>query len=377
MFSRRFLRIVSRAQANVLRNNMNYKNHSSSSGANQGANSGKTFQFLANGTVALVAGYVLIAQTMDENKLVRADCKDCKPKLCDKKIAAIKKDLLDAIEADNAKRNDGTSIGPTLVRLAWHAAGTYSAADGTGGSNGAHMRFPPESQWGANAGLKSARDFLEQIKAKYPEISYADLWTLAGAAAIEGMGGPVIPWRSGRTDDPNPTTVPDGRLPAADSGSFSKDKDHLRSIFGRMGFSDKEIVVLAGAHCIGRCHTDASGYWGPWTNAETTFSNEYFRLLLEEKWTLKKTHNGKPWKGPQQYENPDGTLMMLPADLALVQNPEFKQYVELYAKNEEQFFKDFAATFGKLLELGVTFPAEKSGGCGFLNSICSFFGCSK
>ena len=42
----------------------------------------------------------------------------------------------------------------------------------------------------------------------------------------------------------------------------------------------------------GRCHTDASGYWGPWTYAETTFSNEYFRLLLEETWTLKTSHQG-------------------------------------------------------------------------------------
>ena len=76
---------------------------------------------------------------------------------------------------------------PTLVRLAWHAAGTYSKADNTGGSNGATMRFPAESEWGANAGLKKARDFLEQFKT--PDITYADLWTLAGVAAIEAMGG--------------------------------------------------------------------------------------------------------------------------------------------------------------------------------------------
>ena len=184
-------------------------------------------------------------------------------------------------------------MGPTLVRLAWHASGTYSAIDKTGGSNGATMRFPPESDWGANAGLKSARDFLEPIKAKYPNISYADLWTLAGATAIEEMGGPKISWRAGRTDSLAPTTVPDGRLPAADSGCVAADVAHLRSIFGRMGFTDREIVALTGAHAVGRCHPEASGYWGPWTNAETTFSNEYFRLLLEEKWSPKKTHNGK------------------------------------------------------------------------------------
>ena len=52
-----------------------------------------------------------------------------------------------------------------------------------------------------------------------------------------------------------------------------------------------------------------------------TFSNEYYRLLLEEKWTVKKTHKGKPWKGPKQYEDPSGELMMLPGDMALVEDP--------------------------------------------------------
>jgi hypothetical protein len=41
-----------------------------------------------------------------------------------------------------------------------------------------------------------------------------------------------------------------------------------------MGFNDREIVALLGAHALGRCHTDRSGYWGPWTFAENTFSNE-------------------------------------------------------------------------------------------------------
>jgi cytochrome c peroxidase len=102
------------------------------------------------------------------------------------------------------------------------------------------------------------------------------------------------------------------------------------------------------------------GYWGPWTNAESTFSNEYFRLLLEERWSPKMTHNGKPWTGPDQYEDATGKLMMLPSDMALVADPEFKKYVELYAKDEARFFKDFAAAFSKLLELGVPFAATKA-----------------
>jgi cytochrome c peroxidase len=116
----------------------------------------------------------------------------------------------------------------------------------------------------------------------------------------------------------------------------------------------------SGAHAMGRCHTDRSGYWGPWTNAENTFSNEYFRLLLEERWSPKVTHNGKPWTGPDQYEDASGQLMMLPSDMALIADPEFKKYVELYAKDANRFYKDFAKAFGKLLELGVPFPATKA-----------------
>ena len=85
-------------------------------------------------------------------------------------------------------------------------------------------------------------------------------------------------------------------------------------------------------------------------------SNEYFRLLLEERWTLKKTHEGKPWTGKPHYENPTGKLTMLPSDIMLIEEPEFKKYVEMYAKDEELFFKDFAKAFSKLLELGVQFP---------------------
>ena len=64
-------------------------------------------------------------------------------------IAKAKKDIAEAIEAEDEKREDGTSVGPTLVRLAWHASGTYSIHDKTGGSNGATMRMSPEKDWGA------------------------------------------------------------------------------------------------------------------------------------------------------------------------------------------------------------------------------------
>lgn len=58
--------------------------------------------------------------------------------------------MADLLES-NPEHDDG-SYGPLLVRLAWHASGTFDARSGTGGSNGATMRFAPESAWGANAG---------------------------------------------------------------------------------------------------------------------------------------------------------------------------------------------------------------------------------
>jgi cytochrome c peroxidase len=59
---------------------------------------------------------------------------------------------------------DDGSYGPVLVRLAWHASGTYDKETGTGGSNGATMRFNPEGGHSANAGLQTAREFLDPVK---------------------------------------------------------------------------------------------------------------------------------------------------------------------------------------------------------------------
>lgn len=275
-------------------------------------------------------------------------------------VSAVRKSIADVIEADAEKRDDGTSLTGTFVRLAWHSSGSYSKVDNSGGSNGARMRFNPEASWGANAGLGVARDALESVKAKHPEISYADLYTLAGVVAVEEAGGPTIPFRLGREDmESGETSPPDGRLPDADKGSFKLTSDHVRDIFYRMGFNDREIVALLGAHALGRCHTDRSGYWGPWTFAENTMSNEYFRLLVEERWSPKTTHNGKPWTGPDQFEDSTGKLMMLPSDMILIHDPEFKKVAEVYAKDEAAFFADFAKAFAKLLELGVPFPASK------------------
>lgn len=253
--------------------------------------------------------------------------------------AEVKKAIADVMDAGNY---DDGSYGPVFIRLAWHASGTYDVKDGSGGSNGATMRFAPESQHGANAGLFVARNVLELVKAKFPGISYADLWTLAGVVAVEEMGGPKIDWSPGRTDAASGAACPpEGRLPDAAQGA-----QHLRDIFYKMGFNDQEIVALAGAHCFGRCHTDRSGFSGPWTRAPTTFSNMYYTEMLDLKWTEKK------WGGPRQFEDKTGDLMMLPSDLALIQDSKFRPTVEKYAVDEAAFTKDFAQAYSKLLALG-------------------------
>ena len=107
------------------------------------------------------------------------------------------------------------------------------------------------------------------------------MYTLAGAVAVEEAGGPKIPFRLGRVDfESGATSPPDGRLPDADKGSGKKTIEHIRDVFYRMGFTDKEIVALLGAHAMGRCHTDASGYWGPWTFAVRVFPFSYCSCCL-------------------------------------------------------------------------------------------------
>lgn len=239
------------------------------------------------------------------------------------------------------------------VRLAWHASGTYDRMSKTGGSNGGTIRFKEELSHGANAGLATATSWLEPVHAKHPDVSFADLVTYAGCVAVEAMGGPHVTFRSGRLDAVDPSTVtPDGRLPAADKGSPARTAAGLRETFGRMGFGDQEIVALSGAHALGRCHAESSGYVGPWQGTPTIFSNIYFKLLA------KQEKNGDYWtpdgrfKQPQ-FKDPSGTLMMLPSDLVLVQDDAFRKHVDAYAKDKALFYADFAAAFQKLEELGT------------------------
>ncbi|XP_028765666.1 L-ascorbate peroxidase 3 [Neltuma alba] len=231
-------------------------------------------------------------------------------------------------EIDKARRDlraliASRNCAPIMLRLAWHDAGTYDAKTKTGGPNGS-IRNEEEYSHGSNSGLKKAIDFCEEVKVKRPKITYADLYQLAGVVAVEVTGGPTIDFVPGRRDS---NICPrEGRLPDANQGV-----PHLRDIFYRMGLSDKDIVALSGGHTLGRAHPERSGFDGPWTEEPLKFDNSYFVEML---------------KGDSE------GLLKLPTDKALLEDPEFRRYVELYARDEDAFFRDYAESHKKLSELG-------------------------
>ncbi|XP_042509567.1 probable L-ascorbate peroxidase 4, peroxisomal isoform X2 [Macadamia integrifolia] len=212
-----------------------------------------------------------------------------------------------------------------MLRLAWHDAGTYDVKTNTGGPNGS-IRNEEEYMHGSNNGLKKAIDLCEEVKAKHPKITYADLYQLAGVVAVEVTGGPTIDFVPGRKD--SLASPKEGRLPDAKKGV-----QHLRDVFYRMGLNDKDIVALSGGHTLGMAHPERSGFEGPWTKEPLKFDNSYFVELL---------------KGETN------ELLQLPTDKALLEDPEFRRYVELYAKDEDVFFRDYAESHKKLSELGFT-----------------------
>eukprot|EP01064_Diplonema_japonicum_P013261 TRINITY_DN2077_c1_g2_i1.p1 TRINITY_DN2077_c1_g2~~TRINITY_DN2077_c1_g2_i1.p1 ORF type:complete len:284 (+),score=24.15 TRINITY_DN2077_c1_g2_i1:66-917(+) len=235
------------------------------------------------------------------------------------------------------------TCGPEFIRLAWHSSGTYDKKDKTGGNKGT-MDKCPESDDPANAGLERARGILSVIARRYPGLSQADLWAFASIVAIEVMGGPAIPFFYGRTDGVKcPQT---GRLPDA-----SKAADHIRCVFtGQMGFTDQETVALIGAHAVGRCHPDRSGFSGPWTPNPYLFSNTFFTNLLKRTWVVNPSTAGTP--NEQYYDNESKNLMMLPADIALTKDPNMLKWCRAYADDRALFMDHFSAAYTKLLNLG-------------------------
>jgi hypothetical protein len=156
----------------------------------------------------------------------------------------------------------------------------------------------------------------------------------------------VTPEQALKGSAPHGPVPPNGRLPDASQGAA-----HLREVFGRMGFSDREIVALSGGHTLGRCHSVRSGFDGPWTDQPLRFNNDYFKNLMDLDWEPRN------WTGPRQFANVgDGRLMMLPTDLALKTDPAFAKFARAYADDETLFFKDFRLAYAKLMALGC--PAK-------------------
>ena len=210
-------------------------------------------------------------------------------------VAALKKDLT-ALMTDSQAwwPADWGHYGGLMIRMAWHAAGTYRIADGRGGAGTGNQRFAPINSWPDNANLDKARRLLWPIKKKYGnKISWADLIILAGNVAYESMGLKTFGFAFGREDiwHPEkdtywgsekewlaPTDNPNSRysgerdldnpLAAVMMGLIYvnpegvdgkpdplKTAHDVRVTFARMAMNDEETVALtAGGHTVGKAH---------------------------------------------------------------------------------------------------------------------------
>ncbi|HEY0953603.1 MAG TPA: catalase/peroxidase HPI [Roseateles sp.] len=183
--------------------------------------------------------------------------------------------------------------GPFFIRMAWHAAGTYRAADGRGGGGTGSQRFAPLNSWPDNGNLDKARRLLWPIKQKYGrKLSWADLFILTGNVALESMGFKTFGFGGGREDIYEPDDIDFGAeaewlaLSSAENSRFSGERklaEHLaaaqmgliyvnpegpdgnpdpvlsahdiRDTFTRMAMNDEETVALvAGGHTFGKAH---------------------------------------------------------------------------------------------------------------------------
>ncbi|WP_155264161.1 catalase/peroxidase HPI [Sphingomonas segetis] len=208
---------------------------------------------------------------------------------------AVKRDLT-ALMTDSQPwwPADYGHYGPFLIRMAWHAAGTYRTGDGRGGASSGQQRFAPLNSWPDNANLDKARRLLWPVKQKYGRnLSWADLLVLAGNVAIESMGGPTFGFAGGRKDAFQPehdtywgteenwvgrgakprmgddaATAMENPLAAVQMGLIYVNPEgpggnpdplasarEIRMTFERMAMNDEETLALtAGGHTFGKCH---------------------------------------------------------------------------------------------------------------------------
>ncbi len=218
-------------------------------------------------------------------------------------VEALKKDL-HALMTDSQEwwPADWGHYGGLMIRMAWHAAGTYRVADGRGGGGTGNQRFAPLDSWPDNVSLDKARRLLWPIKKKYGnKVSWADLLILAGNIAYESMGLKTFGFGFGREDiwhpekdifwgpekewlgkeryaDANDETSLENPLAAVQMGLIYvnpegvngkpdplKTGQAVRETFARMAMNDEETAALtAGGHTVGKAHGNGdAGALGP------------------------------------------------------------------------------------------------------------------
>lgn len=210
-------------------------------------------------------------------------------------VAALKQDLTNLMtDSQSWWPADWGHYGGLMIRMAWHAAGTYRISDGRGGAGTGNQRFAPLNSWPDNGNLDKARRLLWPIKKKYGKsVSWADLFILAGNIAYESMGFTTFGFAFGREDiwntekeinwgsetefvgpsdtryaDVNDASSLDYSLAAVTMGLIYVNPEgingipnplltaqHVRETFARMAMNDEETVALtAGGHTVGKAH---------------------------------------------------------------------------------------------------------------------------
>ncbi|WP_018215195.1 catalase/peroxidase HPI [Salinispora vitiensis] len=204
-------------------------------------------------------------------------------------IEALKRDVTEVLTtSQDWWPADFGHYGGLMIRLSWHAAGTYRIHDGRGGAGDGGQRFAPLNSWPDNVNLDKARRLLWPVKQKYGQkISWADLLVLAGNVALESMGFKTFGFGFGREDvwepeeifwGPEDTWLGDERYVSAQelSGGVGATEMGLiyvnpegprgnadpasaayfiRETFRRMAMNDEETVALiAGGHTFGKTH---------------------------------------------------------------------------------------------------------------------------